>query len=66
MEHLPEADVETKLVEELFIKILGWAKADFNKQTPTRRGENRGEADYAFHIEDKIVFYLEVKELAYH
>jgi hypothetical protein len=27
-----EADVETKLVEELFIKVLGWTKADFNKQ----------------------------------
>ncbi|MFH0876086.1 MAG: N-6 DNA methylase [archaeon] len=61
--HFSEADVETKLVEELFIKVLGWSKADFNKQAKARRGERAGEADYAFHIEERIVFYLEVKRV---
>jgi len=61
--HYSEADVETKLVEELFINILGWDKSDFIKQAKTRRGERRGEADYAFFIDDKIVFYLEVKRI---
>ncbi|MCK4589529.1 MAG: N-6 DNA methylase [Nanoarchaeota archaeon] len=60
---LSEADVETKLVEELFIHILGWTKNDFKKQAPARRGEKRGTVDYAFHIEDKTVFFLEVKRV---
>jgi len=58
-----EADVETKLIEELFIKILGWTKSDFTKQAKARRGENLGEADYAFKIGDRIVFFLEVKRV---
>ncbi len=29
---MSEADIETKLVEELFVNILGWNKNDFKKQ----------------------------------
>ncbi len=29
---MSEADIETKLVEELFVNILGWNKTDFRKQ----------------------------------
>ncbi len=60
---LAESDVETKLVEELFITILGWDKKDFFKQENVRRGDKRGRADYTFYIGDKIVFYLEVKKV---
>jgi adenine-specific DNA-methyltransferase len=58
---LLEADVETKLIEELFIDILGWTKKDFNKQESAFRGNKKGKADYAFKIDGKIVFFLEVK-----
>jgi len=60
---LSEADIETKLVEELFVNILGWSKNDFRKQADVSRGEKRGRADYAFYIGDKIVFFLEVKRI---
>ncbi len=60
---LAESDVETKLVEELFINILGWTKNDFFKQENVRRGEKRGRADYTFYIGDKVVFFLEVKKV---
>ncbi len=60
---LAESDVETKLVEELFINILGWNKNDFFKQENVRRGEKRGRADYTFYIGDKVVFFLEVKKV---
>ncbi len=60
---LAESDVETKLVEELFIKILGWDKKDFIKQEKVRRGEKGGRADYAFYIGDRIVFFLEAKKI---
>jgi type I restriction-modification system DNA methylase subunit len=58
-----EADIETKLIEELFIKALGWTKNDFTKQAKVRRGEKRGEADYAFKMGDRTVFFLEVKRV---
>src|SRR3989344_2742173 len=61
--NLSEPDIETKLVEELFIKILGWTKNDFFKQTKARRGEQRGRVDYEFRINDRIVFFLEVKKV---
>lgn len=60
---LAESDVETKLVEELFIKVLGWDKKDFIKQEKVRRGEKSGRADYAFYIGDRIVFFLEAKKI---
>ena len=60
---LSEADIETKLVEELFISVLGWSKKDFEKQQNVRRGDKRGRADYAFKIGEKIVFFLEVKKV---
>ena len=60
---LAEPDVETKLVEELFINILGWEKKDFIKQEKVHRGEKIGRADYAFYIGDRIVFFLEAKKI---
>ena len=57
-----EANTETKLVEPLF-EILGWTKKDFVKQEKAHRGIKTGHADYAFYIEDKIVFFLEVKKV---
>ena len=60
---LAEANIETKLVEELFIKVLGWTKNDFFKQTKTRRESKGGRADYEFRINDRIVFFLEVKKV---
>ncbi len=64
--NLSEADVETKLIEELFIGVLGWTKNDFIKRAKAMRGEKKGHADYAFHINDKIVFFLEVKKVGIH
>ncbi|MFH1802883.1 MAG: N-6 DNA methylase [archaeon] len=61
--NLAEADIETKLVEELFINVLGWSKDDFIKQERTQRNGKRGRADYAFYIGDRIVFFLEVKRI---
>lgn len=58
-----EADIETKLVESLFIEILGWSKNDFEKQQNVRRGDKGGRADYAFKIGNKIIFFLEVKKV---
>lgn len=55
-----EANTETGLIEPLFY-ALGWTKDDFNKRTPARREGKRGVADYAFKINDKIVFFLEAK-----
>src|SRR3989344_3483907 len=60
---LSEPDIETKLIQELFIKILGWDKNDFRQQEKVRRGEKRGRADYGFYIDDKLVFFLEVKKI---
>src|SRR3989344_1428910 len=57
-----EANTETKLVEPLFT-LLGWTKNDFVKRETTRRGKNLGFADYAFKIDGKIVFFLEVKKV---
>jgi type I restriction-modification system DNA methylase subunit len=57
-----EANTETKLIEPLF-EILGWTKDDFVKREKAYRGVNRGFADYAFYIGDKIVFFLEVKQV---
>lgn len=57
-----EADTETKLVEPLF-EILGWNRNDFKKQEKTYRGKKIGRADYTFYLNDKIVFYLEVKKV---
>lgn len=58
-----EANIETKLVEELFINILGWEKDDFSKQDRVFRGDKRGRADYGFRLGEKIIFYLEVKKV---
>jgi len=60
---LSEQDVETKLVYDLFVKILGWDKNDFKQQERVKRGEKRGRADYGFYIGDKLVFFLEVKKI---
>ena len=57
-----EANTETKLIEPLF-EALGWSKSDFVKQQKANREEKRGHADYAFKINDKIVFFLEVKKV---
>ena len=60
---LSEADVEDKLVNELFVNILGWDKKDYEKRAKARRGDKSGSADYAFKINDRIVFFLEVKKV---
>ncbi len=60
---LSEADVEDKLVNELFVNILGWDKKDYEKRAKARRGDKGGSADYAFKINDRIVFFLEVKKV---
>jgi len=57
-----EANTETKLVEPLFA-ILGWTTKDFVKREQARRGTGLGLVDYAFKIDDKVVFFLEVKKL---
>ena len=57
-----EANTETKLIEPLF-SILGWTKADFEKRARTRRENRRGFADYAFKIDGRNAFFLEVKKL---
>ena len=57
-----EANVETQLVEPLFM-ALGWDRKDFSKQTTAQRDGKSGRADYAFKIEDRIVFFLEVKRI---
>ena len=57
-----EANTETKLVEPLF-KALGWSDQDIEKQAKAQRGSRSGHADYAFKIDDKIVFFLEVKRV---
>src|SRR3989338_6087671 len=57
-----EANTETKLVEPLF-ELLGWTKNDFVKRESARRGKNSGFVDYAFKIDGRIVFYLEVKRI---
>ena len=60
---LSEADVEDKLVNELFVNILGWDKKDYEKRVKARRGNKSGSADYAFKINDRIIFFLEVKKV---
>jgi len=60
---LSEPDVETKLIRELFVEILGWTNDDFFQQTNVMRGSKRGRADYEFRIGDKKVFYIEVKRV---
>jgi len=57
-----EANTETKLIEPLFT-ILGWTIKDFEKRAHAQRGKKSGFVDYAFKINDKIVFLLEVKKL---
>jgi type I restriction-modification system DNA methylase subunit len=57
-----EANTETKLIEPLF-SILGWTTKDFVKREHARRLTKSGFVDYAFKINDKIVFFLEVKKL---
>jgi len=57
-----EANTETKLVEPLFA-LLGWTKNDFVKRETTRRGIKKGFADYAFKIDGRIAFFLEVKKV---
>ena len=60
--HELEANTETKLVEPLFA-LLGWNKNDFTKRETARRGKNLGFGDYAFKIDGRIVFFLEVKKV---
>lgn len=60
---LSETDIETKLIYELFVNILGWDRNDFRQQSKARRGEKRGKADYAFYIGDRLIFFLEVKRV---
>jgi len=60
--HELEANTETKLVEPLFA-LLGWTKNDFVKRETARRGKNLGFVDYAFKIDGRIVFFLEVKKV---
>ena len=60
---LSEPDIETKLIYELFVNILGWDRNDFRQQEKVRRGEKRGRADYGFYVKDKLVFFLEVKKV---
>src|SRR5487761_483970 len=60
-----EEETETKLVEPLFA-LLGWDKGDYEKRVGARRGEKRGIADYAFKINGRIVFFLEVKTVGIH
>src|SRR3989344_2459796 len=57
-----EANTETKLVEPLFA-LLGWSKNDFVKREKAHRGKNLGFADYAFKIDGRIAFFLEVKKV---
>ena len=57
-----EANTETKLIEPLFA-ALGWTTKDFDKREKAHRGEKSGFADYAFKINDRIVFFLEVKKV---
>ena len=57
-----EANTETKLIEPLFA-ALGWKLKDFDKREKAHRGEKSGFADYAFKINDRIVFFLEVKKV---
>ena len=57
-----EANTETKLIEPLFA-ALGWTLKDFDKREKAHRGEKSGFADYAFKINDRIVFFLEVKKV---
>lgn len=57
-----EANTETKLVEPLFA-ILGWTTKDFVKREHAQRGVKSGFVDYAFKINGKNVFFLEVKKL---
>ncbi|MDO8537476.1 MAG: type I restriction enzyme HsdR N-terminal domain-containing protein, partial [archaeon] len=61
-EHGSEDDTETGLIEPLFY-ALGWIKADFDKRSQARREGKRGIADYAFKINDRIVFFLEAKKV---
>jgi len=60
---LSETDIETKLIYELFVNILGWDRNDFKQQEKVRRGDKRGRADYGFYIGDRLVFFLEVKKI---
>ena len=57
-----EANTETKLVEPLFA-ILGWTTKDFTKREHATRRGRPGYVDYAFKIDERAVFYLEVKKL---
>ena len=57
-----EANTETKLIEPLFA-ALGWSTKDFDKREKAHRGEKSGFADYAFKINDRIAFFLEVKKV---
>ncbi|MFH1978549.1 MAG: N-6 DNA methylase [Candidatus Aenigmatarchaeota archaeon] len=59
---LSEADTETRLIEPLF-QLLGWERNDFDKQSQAHRGSQRGRADYAFKINGRTVFFLEVKKV---
>ena len=57
-----EANTETKLIEPLFA-ALGWTTKDFDKREKAHRGGRSGFADYAFKINDRIMFFLEVKKV---
>jgi len=57
-----ESNTETKLVEKLF-EILGWTSDDFEKTAHSRRDMKAGFPDYAFKIDQRIVFFVEVKKV---
>jgi len=58
-----ESNTETKLIEPLFIDVLGWTKNDFEKTAHARREGKAGFPDYAFKLNGRTVFYVEVKKV---
>ena len=59
--NLSETDTETKLIQPLF-SALGWTVNDIRQQEKTVFEKKRGRADFAFRINSRIAFYLEVKK----
>jgi len=57
-----ESNTETKLIEPLF-KILGWTSKDFEKTAHARRAGKAGFPDYAFKLNGRTVFFVEVKKV---
>lgn len=57
-----EGSIESTFIEPLF-RLLGWTEQDYQRQVRADRADKRGHADYAFKINDRIVFFLEVKRI---